>query len=102
MLFFLSLYFLFIYLFFSSTSFLLPTLSLHPRAHTINHVIPWASAHQTPLSMDFSRQEYWSGLPFPSPTIILLKASLKKKKKKKNLPWSFPLTVQTGLILLEL
>ena len=24
-------------------------------------------AHQTPLSMEFSRQEYWSGLPFPSP-----------------------------------
>ena len=23
--------------------------------------------HQTPLSMGFSRQEYWSGLPFPSP-----------------------------------
>jgi len=24
-------------------------------------------AHQTPLSMEFSRQEYWNGLPFPSP-----------------------------------
>ena len=42
-------------------------ISLHPRAHTISHVIPWTSVHQTPLSMDFSRQEYWSGLPFPSP-----------------------------------
>ena len=30
-------------------------------------VIPWTVAHQTPLSMGFSRQEYWSGLPFPSP-----------------------------------
>jgi len=28
---------------------------------------PWAVAHQAPLSMRFSRQEYWSGLPFPSP-----------------------------------
>ena len=28
---------------------------------------PWSVAHQTPLSMWFSRQEYWSGLPFPSP-----------------------------------
>ena len=27
----------------------------------------WAAAHQVPLSMEFSRQEYWSGLPFPSP-----------------------------------
>ena len=30
-------------------------------------VIPWAAAHQAPLSMEFSRQEYWSELPFPSP-----------------------------------
>ena len=28
---------------------------------------PWAIALQAPLSMGFSRQEYWSGLPFPSP-----------------------------------
>ena len=28
---------------------------------------PWIVAHQAPLSMSFSRQEYWSGLLFPSP-----------------------------------
>ena len=28
---------------------------------------PWTVAHQAPLSMGFSRQEYWKGLPFPSP-----------------------------------
>ena len=28
---------------------------------------PWTVAHQSPPSMGFSRQEYWSGLPFPSP-----------------------------------
>ena len=28
---------------------------------------PWTAAHQAPLSMGFSRQEHWSGLPFPSP-----------------------------------
>ena len=28
---------------------------------------PWVVAHQALLSMGFSRQEYWSGLPFPSP-----------------------------------
>ena len=28
---------------------------------------PWTVAYYTPLSMRFSRQEYWSGLPFPSP-----------------------------------
>ena len=30
---------------------------------------PWTTAHQAPLSMGFSRQEYWSGLPFPSPVM---------------------------------
>ena len=29
--------------------------------------IPWTVAQQAPLSTGFSRQEYWSGLPFPSP-----------------------------------
>ena len=28
---------------------------------------PWTAAHQAPLSVEFSRQEYWSGLPFPTP-----------------------------------
>ena len=28
---------------------------------------PWTVAYQAPLSMQFSRQEYWSGVPFPSP-----------------------------------
>ena len=28
---------------------------------------PWTVAHQAPPSMGFSRQEYWRGLPFPSP-----------------------------------
>ena len=31
----------------------------------------WTVAHQTPLSMGFSRQEYWSGLPFPPPRDLL-------------------------------
>ena len=30
-------------------------------------VTPWTVAHQGPLTTGFSRQEYWSGLPFPSP-----------------------------------
>ena len=28
---------------------------------------PWTVANQAPLSMEFPRQEYWSGIPFPSP-----------------------------------
>ena len=31
----------------------------------------WTLAHQASLSMDLSRQEYWSGLPFPSPGDLL-------------------------------
>ena len=30
-------------------------------------VTPWTVAHQASQSLQFSRQEYWSGLPFPSP-----------------------------------
>ena len=40
-------------------------------AHLLSHAqlfaIPCALAHQAPLSMEFSRQQYWSGLPFPPP-----------------------------------
>ena len=35
-------------------------------------VNPWTEARQAPLSVGFSRQEYWSGLPFPSPGDISL------------------------------
>ena len=30
-------------------------------------VTPWSIAYKAPLSTEFSRQEYWSGLPLPSP-----------------------------------
>ena len=36
-------------------------------SHTGLFATPWTVAHQAPVSMGFSRQEYWSGLPFPSP-----------------------------------
>ena len=32
---------------------------------------PWTVAHQAPLSIGFSRQEYWGGLPFPPPGDLL-------------------------------
>ena len=34
---------------------------------------PWPVAPQAPLSMELSRQEYWSGLPFPSPGVVVNK-----------------------------
>ena len=41
------------------------------KVKSLSHVrlfaTPWTVARQAPLSMGFSRQEYWSGLPFPSP-----------------------------------
>ena len=37
---------------------------------------PWTAAHQAPPSMGFSRQEYWSGLPLPSPDKWLRKFNL--------------------------
>ena len=46
---------------------------MHARVHaqSLSHVqlfvTPWTVAHQAPLSMEFSRQEYWSRLPFPPP-----------------------------------
>ena len=36
-------------------------------SHVQLFVTPWTVAQQAPPSMGFSRQEYWSGLPFPSP-----------------------------------
>ena len=41
------------------------------KVKTLSHVqllaTPWTAAYQAPLSMGFSRQEYWSGVPLPSP-----------------------------------
>ena len=50
-------------------------VSVHsPCAQSLSHVqlfaIPWTVAHQAPLSMELSRQEYWSGLPFPHPRAL--------------------------------
>ena len=36
-------------------------------SHVWLFVTPWTVAYQAPWSIEFSRQEYWSGLPFPSP-----------------------------------
>ena len=40
-------------------------------SHVQLFAIPWTLAYQAPLSMGFFRQEYWNGLPFPSPLSIL-------------------------------
>ena len=53
--------------------------------------IPWTVAHQASLSMEFSRQEYWSGWPFP-PSEALPDPGIK--------PWS--LALQADSLLTEL
>ena len=49
------------------------------KVKSLSHVwllsTPWTAAHQAPLSMGFSRQEYWSGVPLPSPWIKCLVTS---------------------------
>ena len=48
-----------------------PASGPHSVSWLLSHVrllvTPWTVAHQAPLSMEFSRQEYWSGFPFLSP-----------------------------------
>ena len=48
-----------------------PTRLLPWKVKSLSHArllaTPWTAAHQVPPSMGFSRQEYWSGVPFPSP-----------------------------------
>ena len=45
------------------------------KVKSLSHVqlfaTPWTGAYQAALSMGFSRQEYWSGVPLPSPTVPL-------------------------------
>ena len=43
---------------------------------------PYTAAHQAPLSLGFSRQEHWSGLPFPSP--------MHERKRKSEVSQSCP------------
>ena len=59
-------------------------------------VTPWTLAHQGPLSMGFSRQEYWSGLPFsfpgdlPEPEIKLTSPTLAGRFFTPELPGKHP------------
>jgi len=45
---------------------------------------PWTAAYQAPLSMGFSRQEYWSGVPLPSPRLDLLHLSPRLEQNLSN------------------
>ena len=58
-----------------------------------NSATPWAVAYQAPLSIGFPRQEYWSGLPFPSPGDLL---NPKVKSLSPALAGGFPITEPSG------
>ena len=47
-------------------------LQLSRFSHVRLFATPWVASHQAPLSRGFSRQEYWSGLPFPSPMLACM------------------------------
>ena len=51
---------------------------------------PWTAAYQAPPSMGFSRQEYWSGMPLPSPVNWLYSIKYKVKKKKSDIGTAWP------------
>ena len=51
----------------TSVSVLLLKVTVKSLSRVRLFVTPWTVAHQAPPSMGYSRQEYWSGLPFPAP-----------------------------------
>ena len=52
--------------------FLLQCMKVKSFSHVRLFATPWTAAYQAPLPMGFSRQEYWSGLPLPSPLLSIL------------------------------
>ena len=53
-------------------------------SHVRLFVTPWTAAYQAPLSMGFSRQEYWSGVPLPSPHSSLVEAQIRTSTEKQT------------------
>ena len=59
-------------------------------SHVRLFVTPWSADYQAPRSMGFSRQEYWSGVPLPSPipisysVVIIISILFKKKRRFKK------------------
>ena len=50
---------------------------------------PWTVTHQAPLSMGFSRQEYWSGFPFPTPASLTWVLNTGKEVKGVKQCWNY-------------
>ena len=58
------------------------------KVKSLSHVrllsTPWTAAYQAPLSMGFARQEYWSGVPLPSPWMPLTVSNNQKLRRGKE------------------
>ena len=63
-------------------------LCAQPHRYVQLFVTPWTVAHQAPLSMRFSRQGYWSGLPFPTSKNRIIEGI--KQVNKLILSWQCP------------
>ena len=61
-------------------------------------VTPWTAAHQAPPSMGFSRQEYWSGVPLPSPPLgaLQFRASLGRTRDSSAQSFTVDKSAQTS------
>ena len=76
-------------------------------SHVQLFVTLWTVAHQLPLSMGFSRQGYWSGLPFPSPEdlpnpgIKPESPALQVDSLPSELPRKPQITCERGIIILH-
>ena len=51
---------------------------------------PWTAAYQAPLSMGFSRQEYWSGVPLPSPHESKVMFKILQARLQQYMNWELP------------
>jgi len=65
-------------------------------------VTPWTEAYEAPPSMGFSRQEYWSGVPLPSPYLKLDYIKIKLPKTSLVVHWLRILLVMRGTLIRSL
>ena len=78
--------------------FLLQCMKVKSLSHVQLLATPWTAAHRAPPSMGFSRQEYRSGVPLPSP----LSALILQYFNRYFLPYSCHLCLSSGIVSTEL